>query len=416
MSRRLVLVALSGLLLFGSACSKRMLPTDPSAGALSNSVLESPNVRIDPERARGAAQVFGRTRSGAFYALFRPERWNGDLVLYAHGYVAPFAPVALPTSENVEPVRDLLLARGFAVAYSSYSANGLPVQDAIRTTAQLEQLFTARLGHPRRIFLNAHSFGGLVVVALAERYPHHYAGVLATSGLVGGIRKQVDYVANIRVLFDYFYPGALPGDLLNLPSGLDLNHDIIGPAVAAMSAHPEGAGAIALILGIPYRTGPELVGVIVQGLVFQAIELQDLLARTGGQSFFDNSTTIYSGALPPALLADLNTRVARFTSTPEVKAFFARYYEPSGELEIPMITLHSRFDPSVPVFNETAYAALVKAHGDSDLLDQRFTDEPQHVTYPAAVTVAAFEELVQRADQLRKHGRSKHRESVAAQY
>jgi hypothetical protein len=29
--------------------------------------------------------------------------------------------------------------------------------------------------------------------------------------MVGGSQAQIDYVANVRVLFDALYPGALPG-------------------------------------------------------------------------------------------------------------------------------------------------------------------------------------------------------------
>ena len=188
---------------------------------------------------------------------------------------------------------------------------------------------------------------------------------------------------------------------------------MIGPAVQAISANPQGAGAIAAILGIPYRNGPELVGAIVQGLVFQAVELADLLQRTGGQSFFDNTATVYGGPLPPEVLAGVNAGVARFTSPPEVKRFLARSYEPTGRLRIPMITIHSRFDPSVPLFHESAYADRVSAQGNADLLEQRFTDEPAHVTYPAEVTVAAFEDLVRRVQSCGR-GRGDHDREVIA--
>jgi len=51
------------------------------------------------------------------------------------------------------------------------------------------------------------------------------------------------------------------------------------------------------------------VGSIVQALALHFIELDDLLHRTGGESFFDNANLTYSGALPAPVLADLNARV-----------------------------------------------------------------------------------------------------------
>jgi len=305
--------------------------------------------------------------------------------------------------DYAQEFRDLLLAGRFAVAYSSYSENGLAVRDGIRSTGQLEELFESRLGHARRTFLTAHSLGGLIVLALAEKHPDRYAGVLAMSGALGGSRRQIDYVANIRVLFDYFYPGVLPGDLLHLPADLNMDRDIIGAAVRAMTLHPEGGFAISQILTIPFRSGQELVGAIMQGLVFQAIELQDLLARTGGHSFFDNSETVYTGPLPPELLADLNARVARYESSPDVDAFFNRYYEPTGRLKIPMLALHSYYDPVVPVFHEATFAELVKAHGDPALLVQRFNDRPEHGGFLPDAIMSAFLDLVHSVDTRREN-------------
>ena len=34
--------------------------------------------------------------NGAQYAMFVPAAWNGRLVLWAHGFVDPDAPIALP--------------------------------------------------------------------------------------------------------------------------------------------------------------------------------------------------------------------------------------------------------------------------------------------------------------------------------
>jgi hypothetical protein len=52
------------------------------------------------------------------------------------------------------------------------------------------------------------------------------------------------------------------------------------------------------------------------------------------------------------VLADINARVARYRSTKDTKEFFDRYYETTGRLKIPMLTLHNERDPQVPAFNE----------------------------------------------------------------
>ena len=72
--------------------------------------------------------------------MFLPEAWNGRLVLYAHGFVDPEAPIALPdvAPADVAPwvveLRERLLRAGYAVAYSSYAENGWAVKDGAERT------------------------------------------------------------------------------------------------------------------------------------------------------------------------------------------------------------------------------------------------------------------------------------------
>jgi hypothetical protein len=67
--------------------------------------------------------------------------------------------------------------------------------------------------------LSFSSLGSLITLNLVERYPAHYAGALPVCGILGGGQTTIDYSANIRLLFDFFYPGALPGDVSD-PQGL----------------------------------------------------------------------------------------------------------------------------------------------------------------------------------------------------
>ena len=43
----------------------------------------------------GVSVVEGELGTGAMFALFSPANWNGDLVVYAHGYVFPNQDVQL---------------------------------------------------------------------------------------------------------------------------------------------------------------------------------------------------------------------------------------------------------------------------------------------------------------------------------
>ena len=384
---------LAVLVVVAPGCGKQLLPTQPAV----ETAAPDRAVEMRASRTRDAAEVIGTTQSGAIFAMYRPDHWNGDLVLYAHGFTLPTDPIHLPPIENL---RDQFLAQGYGVAYSSFAENGLAVKDGIKHTERLVERFTDRLGRPKRVFLVGSSFGGLIAVAMAERDPERYAGLLTVSGLIGGSRGLVDYIAHVRVLFDVFYPGVLQGDLLHIPPGLNLNQHVVGPAIQAISANPQGAAIISQLVQspVPFASGPELVGSIVTALSLHFIELQDLLQRTGGESFFDNSRVVYSGALPAPVLADINARVARHRSTEDVKEFFDRYYETTGRLKIPMLTLHNERDPQVPAFNESRYRERVARRGHADLLVQRSFPRYGHSEKftPEEIT-QAFGELVLRA-------------------
>jgi pimeloyl-ACP methyl ester carboxylesterase len=394
MKRSLGTFLLALLLVVGSGCGKQLLPTQPTT----ETAVPDRAVEMRASRTKDAAEIIGRTQSGALYALYRPDHWKGDLVLYAHGFTAPTDVIHLPP---IEILRDQLLAQGFGVAYSSFAENGLAVKDGIRQTARLEELFADRLGRPRRVFLIGSSMGGIIAVALAERDPDRYAGLLTVSGLIGGSRGLIDYIGHVRVLFELYYPGVLPGDLLHIPPGLDVNRDVVGPAVQAMSRNPQGAAIISQLVQtpVPFANGQELVGSIVQALALHFVELEDLLRRTEGDSFFDNSNVTYSGPLPAPVLADINARVARYRSTPDVQEFLDRYYEPTGRLRIPMLTLYNERDPVVPGFNEARYRERVARRGNASLLVQKsFAGRYGHTGLFTPQEISqAFGELVLRA-------------------
>ena len=95
-----------------------------------------------------AREVVGLDTTGAQYALFLPYNWNGDLVVYAHGFFDPAAPIALPDAAPVDvapwvaELRERLLQAGYAVAYSSFSENGWAVDNGAQRTRELRPLFT----------------------------------------------------------------------------------------------------------------------------------------------------------------------------------------------------------------------------------------------------------------------------------
>jgi pimeloyl-ACP methyl ester carboxylesterase len=235
----------------------------------------------------GAAEVVeGATGPGARYGLAMPDSWNGDLVVYAHGIVDPAADVVLPsTQDNFLALRAAWLARGFAVAYSSYSENGYALKDAIQRLHQLTGLFSARFGPPNRVYLAGHSLGAAAVQVLAEQYPSQYAGSLAMCGPLSGSQLQIQYLGDVRVLFDYYFPGVLEGDV-----------NTVGDAIVFAPGQPEFQAVLTALIGgfpnrtiqfalaarLPFTTAAEAVQGAMTAIGFSLRFTNDLLSRTHG--------------------------------------------------------------------------------------------------------------------------------------
>lgn len=334
------------------------------------------------------AFVTGSTGPGSQYAFAVPDNWNGELIIYGHGIIDPAAPVVLPTTQDgFEGVRDALLARGYAVAYSSYSENGYALKDAAQRLHQLSGLFASRFGQPSRTYLVGHSLGATAVQMLAERFSQQYDGTLAMCGLLGGGIPEVQYLGDVRVLFDAYFPGVLPGNLLDVPTASFRPGDPLFNAVfAALQQGFATPGtptlAFAIAAKLPFTSPQELIAGALNAIGFNIRFTNDLLGRTHGHSFFDNMNTVY----PPAV----DALVRRYASRPDAVNYIERYYTPTGAITSPMLTLHTTRDPVVPLFHETIYAGLAPA----DLLVQRTVNRFGHCTFNQQEMLTAFDDLV----------------------
>ncbi len=374
-------------------CS-REAPTAPSA--LTTRAVALENGAHAPESA-GAVHVEGDIGPGARYSLDRPADWNGDLVLYLHGYTNPAAPVALPGNEAI---RNRLLQEGFAVAASSYSENGYAVPQAMRQTHQLRGLFISRVGAPKRTFLFGSSLGGLAGLLLTERFPQTYAGSLLVSGVVGGTRVEAEYISDTKVLFDCLYPTVPLGGLVTPVAITDVNAQVVGPVMTALQANPNGLGILNLVTRhpLPGVSGQELATSLLNVLVFQLQGARDLHDRTHGHMFFDNANHTYTGPLPASILDPLNACVARYSPSADARAWMEHYGEPSGELRIPVLTLHNTRDPVVPFFHEGLLADAVNAKGLGGNLVQRQKNSYGHTAFTTDELAQGFLDLVHWVD------------------
>jgi site-specific recombinase XerD len=145
------------------------------------------------------SQRWWGTHDGAGYRIEVPEDWNGELVLWAHG----FAGNGLELTVGNHPLRAHLLSGGYAWAASSYRRNEYDVQAGVADTHALTTLFSGLVGRPTRTYLTGASMGGHITAAAIEQYPNAYDGAMPIRGVLG------DYE-----LFDYFLDFNAPAQQL----------------------------------------------------------------------------------------------------------------------------------------------------------------------------------------------------------
>jgi pimeloyl-ACP methyl ester carboxylesterase len=144
-----------------------------------------------------------------------PPSWNGQLVIYAHGYVAPQGPLRLPTDELTLPdgtfVPSVFLSQGFAFATSSYHKNGVAIEQGADDLTQLLEHFISVLPHGslQKVYIAGGSEGGLIALMLLERFPEKYNAGLALCAPVAGSPDFIKHAYDFRVVFDYFFPERL---------------------------------------------------------------------------------------------------------------------------------------------------------------------------------------------------------------
>ncbi len=429
--RYMSLPLLAGIVLTAISCADQS-PVGPSVSPLGS--LATAAVVTSPTSGPWAKIVEGETGPGSLYAFYipSPEKWNGEVVYYVHGIrpPEPFSPITLADQDNFFAVRDALGAQGYAFAYSSFSENGLAVKDGAQRTHQLRGLITSHLpGQPDRSYLVGYSLGALIALQLGERFPKQYDGVLAMCGMVGGTPRELQYVGDVRALFDVYYPGVLPGNVISVPATPLTPAQVQALVVQAITPTPTNPGATLGLyaiastaqtqlayapigsLGDPTSVAfQSLVGSLVTALYYQLLGTPDVADRTHGHSPYDNRNTIYTKgtlAIPAPFLASTiegmiaasNTMVARYDIAPDARNYLEKYYTPTGNLQIPVLSVHNLWDPLVPFFvNEPALAQTVAAAGASGMLLQRAVPNYGHCNFPTPLVVSSFQTLVDWVD------------------
>lgn len=350
---------------------------------------------VDPsfEALPGARAIFGE-HNGAGYRIEVPANWNGDVVYYAHGFRGnpPQLTIDMP------PLREYLIARGYAWAASSYSKNGYEPGVAARDMLALRDVVTRELGDPGRSYIWGQSMGGHVVSLSLEQYPDAYDGALSECGVVSG-----------HEILDYFLSwGALAGYLTGVEL-YDVTTDVGAFAVRVKDRvvpalgdprDPSRAGR-AFISAVERMTGgprPFFFEGLLENYEFNFVILVNAVGAAGpANAASQNIDVEYEVADGLGVTSDqINREIARIEAQTAYRDIerYPEFADMTGEFRTPLLTLHNTGDLFVPISLEQSYRQLADAAGNGDLLVQRAIRRPGHCNFTEAERTRAFDDLV----------------------
>jgi hypothetical protein len=404
--------------LFALSMTSALVPMMPlraqAAAAASSASAASPaGAQSCPSAIPADARCFsGKDAAGAYYWIVMPAVWNNRLVVHAHGGPELGAPDAKRTADDV--TRWAIWPRlGFALVASSYHQGGVAVKSAAGDVLESRARFVAQFGEPQRTLLHGQSWGAGVAARTAELFnprgandKRPFDGVLLTSGVLGGATWSYDFRMDLRVVYQAVcgnHPRAdeAPYPLwMGLPAGATLTRAELADRVdactgvrkAAADRTPAQAEKLARILGavhIPERT-------LIAHLNWGTWHFQDIVQkRTAGANPFVTEGVRYPGSIDGA---PLDARVARYRADAAAVATLAADADPTGQIEVPVVTMHAIDDPTAFVELEHTFHHTMRTAGHADGLLQLFTTDAEHSYLTDAAYVSALGALEQWLD------------------
>ncbi|WNM33207.1 alpha/beta hydrolase [Streptomyces sp. Li-HN-5-11] len=392
--------------------------------------LAAPAAPAAPADTGTTAHLTGTLPDGATWIADVPQRWNGTLLLFSHG----FGPTVAQDAPS-DAARTELLTEGYALAGSSYDPNGSmwALRSAEHDQFATLDAVTAKIGEPRRTLSVGQSMGGLVNAQLARDGAGRIDGALGLCGLVAGGTDLDNYQLDAEYTIARLL---LPGQqtaLVRFGSAAEAaaTADRLTAAVTAAQSTPQGRARIALAAAYlnlptwaPGRTAPaptdwsgqeeQQAAWFAQGILSfveggrYAIEQSaggnnswnrgvDYTRLLAGSSHAPQVRALYRAA-GLDLDADLGalTRGAAITADPAAVRTAERTSSAGQGLSVPLLDVHTVADNLVPVEQEHRFADRVRAAGDGALLRQAYVRRQGHCAFTTAETVAALHALEHR--------------------
>jgi pimeloyl-ACP methyl ester carboxylesterase len=340
----------------------------------------------------GARALFGKY-DGGLYRIEIPEKWNGELVLFAHGFVASAGPTGSTLRVGNHRFREHLVKEGFAWAASSYRCNGyVPGQGLVDTMALSDRFKQSNDNRaPQRTYLTGESMGGHVTLLGMQEFPTAFDGGLA---MCPAGPELFDYYAAMSAAAEVvtglqFHADTLQQDAMKMAEllGKPPEYTEKGRQLASIQLQVSGGPRPFAADGLASR--------FLANMATSAAALAG--STTPSNRAVDTAHIKYSIGDGLGLTAEaINSRARRKTGDPEVRSANGPYEEIvpfDGRIERPLVTMHGTGDLYVPIFLEQTLKRAVAAAGNDRLLVQRVYRIGAHCQFSEREMTRAFDDL-----------------------
>ena len=345
----------------------------------------------------GDTVLVGTTDGGAFFKIVVPTAWNGDLVIWNHGFsLSPVGPVS-----DLGPLSALQLSEGYAVAASSYQQIGWALFHTKNDLQNMMGVFKANFGTPNHVLINGGSLGGIVTDQADEKA--HLGNVVGAYPLCGVHGGSINWngALDIRLLYDLICSNtpaaAIPGGPTGLPApgfpGFPFSNAQLALAVNACTGillppaarTPTQSANLSQLLSITQLPqnflltdmGFALFG--LSNLIFDPAKLD------GGQGVGNANVNYDNGGF-------VDQNITRVSTNPGAENRLNKNYIASGDVgDTKVVSLHTSGDGLVLVENENFYASVVSPSNLTTAIAVEAT--PTHCGFTPAETVAGWESL-----------------------
>ncbi|MBZ5664517.1 MAG: alpha/beta hydrolase [Acidobacteriia bacterium] len=376
--------------------------------------------------AAAQQHITGTLADGATYVIDVPANWNHKLLLYSHGFVAPGS--ANPAYDYGDPYTGYyVFTAGYALAGSSYATTGWAIHEALPDQIAVLDVFQSLFGTPTQTIAWGHSMGGIISAALVQQYPNRFNGALPMCGVVAGSVGLWNEALDAAFAFNTLLAGGSfqVVHLTDPVNGFNTAEAILGAAQSSA----RGRARIALVAALadvpgwidPSSPEPSPTDYTTQEVnqfawlayvdfAFQFYYRAELEARAGGNPSFNTGVNyaqqlkrsrdyaevqaLYAAA-GLTLDVDLATlkKASRIAADPSALTYLSDNIIFTGQLSVPVLTLHTTADGLVPAEDEKAYSVVVHKAGDNALLRETFIHRAGHCEFTPAEQIAAFQTL-----------------------